>query len=111
LTPFVKSKHGTLKTIGTRLRELREDNGLLLREVGAHLSIDPTILSKIEQSKRMPTKEQLILLADFFIEHKNELIITWLSDKLYSEVQNEELALQAIIATEEKIKYIKNTDK
>jgi transcriptional regulator with XRE-family HTH domain len=106
---FVKSKSSTLKTqtIGTMLRELREAKGLLLREVGAKLSLDPTILSKIEQGKRMPTKEQVKVLADFYKEQKNEVIIAWLSDKLVYEVQDEELALQAMQVAEEKIKYKK----
>lgn len=95
------------KTIGTILRELRETKGLLLREVGAKLSLDPTILSKIEQDKRMPTKDQVKSLADFYKEQKNEVIIAWLSDKLVYEVQDEELALQAMQVAEEKIKYRK----
>lgn len=102
---FVKSKYSILKTIGTTLRELREVKGLLLREVGAILALDPTILSKIEQDKRMPTKEQVKLLANFYKDQKNEVIIAWLSDKLYYEVQDEDLALQAIQVAEEKIKY------
>jgi len=95
------------KTIGTILRELRKKKGLLLREVGAELSLDPTILSKIEQDKRMPTKEQLKGLADFYKEQKNDVIIAWLSDKLFYEVQDEYLALQAMQVAEEKIKYRK----
>jgi transcriptional regulator with XRE-family HTH domain len=107
---FVKSKKSTLKTqtIGTILRELREAKGLLLREVGAKLSLDPTILSKIEQDKRMPTKEQVKSLANFYKDQKNEVIIAWLSDKLYYEVQDEDLALQAMLVAEEKIKYNKS---
>jgi HTH-type transcriptional regulator, competence development regulator len=103
---FVKSKQSTLKTIGTILRELREAKGLLLREVGAKLSLDPTILSKIEQDKRMPTKEQVKALADFYKDQKNEVIIAWLSDKLVYEVQDEDLALQAMQVAEDKIKYL-----
>ncbi len=104
---FVKSKKGTLRTrtIGIILRELREAKGLLLREVGAKLSLDPTILSKIEQDKRMPTKDQVKALADFYKDQKNEVIIAWLSDKLVYEVQDEALALQAMHVAEEKIKY------
>jgi len=104
---FVKSKRSTLKTqtIGMILRELREVKGLLLREVGAKLSLDPTILSKIEQDKRMPTKEQVKALADFYKDQKNEVIIAWLSDKLVYEVQDEALAIQAMHVAEEKIKY------
>jgi transcriptional regulator with XRE-family HTH domain len=96
-----------LKTIGTTLRELRETKGLLLREVGAKLSLDPTILSKIERDERMPTREQVKALADFYKDQKNEVIIAWLSDKLYYEVQDEDLALQAMHVAEEKIKYNK----
>lgn len=97
-----------MKTIGTTLRGLREANGLLLREVGAKISIDPTILSKIERDERMPTKEQVKALADFYKDQKNEVIIAWLSDKLYYEVQNEDLALQAMQVAEEKIKNQKS---
>ncbi len=103
---FVKSKQSSLKTIGTILRELREAKGLLLREVGAKLSLDPTILSKIERDERMPTKEQVKALSDFYKEQKNDVIIAWLSDKLAYEVQDEELALEAMKVAEEKVKYI-----
>ncbi len=38
------------------------------------------------------------------------MIIAWLSDKLYYEVQNEDLAIQALQLAEEKVKYhIKGT--
>lgn len=100
-----------MKTIGTKLRELREEKGLLLREVGAKLSLDPTILSKIEQDKRMPTKVQVKALADFYKDQKNEVIIAWLSDKLYYQVQDEDLALQAMQVAEEKIKFNKKKRK
>ncbi|SRR5690554_104704 len=93
------------KTIGTILRELRSEKGLLLREVGAQLSIDPTILSKIERNERMPTREQIKVLANFYKEQKNEVIIAWLSDKLVNEVQDEDLALRAIQVAEEKVAY------
>lgn len=83
---------------------MRETKGLLLREVGAKLSLDPTILSKIERDERMPTREQVKALADFYKDQKNEVLIAWLSDKLFNEVQNEDLALQAMQVAEEKIK-------
>lgn len=108
---FVKSKQSKLKTIGTILRELREAKGLLLREVGSKLSLDPTILSKIERDERMPTREQVKALADFYKEQKNDVIIAWLSDKLAYEVQDEDLALQAMQVAEEKVKYLAKTKK
>lgn len=102
---FVKTNQGIMKTIGNTLRELREEKGLLLREVGAKLSLDPTILSKVERDERMPTRDQIKSLASFYKEKRNEVIIAWLSDKLVYEVQDEDLALQAMFVAEEKIKY------
>jgi HTH-type transcriptional regulator, competence development regulator len=97
-----------MKTIGTILRELREVKGLLLREVGASLSIDPTILSKIERDGRMPTKEQVKALAEFYNDNKNDVLIAWLSDKVVYFIQDEDLALQAMEVAEEKVRYIRN---
>ena len=97
-----------MKNIGQTLRELRESKGLLLREVGAVLSIDPTLLSKIERNNRMPTKEQVKALSEFYQDKKNEVIIAWLSDKLVYEIQDEDLALAAMKVAEQKIEYLKN---
>jgi len=99
------------KTIGTILRELRETKGLLLREVGAELALDPTILSKIERGERLPTRGQVKALSNFYKEQKNQVIIAWLSDKLVYEIQDEELGLDAMKVAEEKIKYGKNQGK
>ncbi len=107
---LVKSKKSKLKTIGTKLRELREEKGLLLREVGAKLSIDPTILSKIERDERKATKSQIYAFSKFY-KVKDELYITWLSDKLLYELRDEQFALQAMQVAEEKIKYNKSLKK
>ncbi len=96
-----------MKNIGDTLRELRESKGLLLREVGAELSLDPTLLSKIERNDRMPTKEQVNALSEFYEDKKNEVVIAWLSDKLVYEVQDEDLGLIAMKVAEKKIEYLK----
>ncbi len=72
-----------MKSIGTTLREIRESKELLLREVAASISIDPTLLSKIERDERMPTKEQIKSLARFFKKESNEIFIAYLSDKSF----------------------------
>ena len=97
-----------MKNIGQILRELRETKGLLLREVGAALSIDPTLLSKIERNDRMPTKEQVSALSEFYQDKKNEVLIAWLSDKLVYEIQDEDLALAGMkVAVQKKDTEIK----
>ncbi|MBT3302568.1 MAG: helix-turn-helix domain-containing protein [Bacteroidetes bacterium] len=99
-----------MKTIGETLRKIREQKGMLLREVGAAIGIDPTILSKIECGARKPSKVQLYALAEFYNEQKNEIIIAWLSDNIAYQVENEELAVQAIQVAEQKVFY-KNESK
>ena len=96
-----------MKNIGDTLRALRESKGLLLREVGAELSLDPTLLSKIERNDRMPTKEQVKALSEFYEDKKNEVVIAWLSDKLVYEIQDEDLGLLAMKVAEKKIEYLK----
>ena len=71
------------------------------------LSIDPTLLSKIERNDRMPTKEQVSALSEFYQDKKNEVLIAWLSDKLVYEIQDEDLALAAMKVAEQKIEYLK----
>jgi hypothetical protein len=56
----------------------------------------------------MPTKEQVIRLAKFYKVDEKDFLIAFLSDKLVYELQNEEMALQAIQVAEQKITYIIN---
>jgi len=50
-------------------------------------------------------------LANFYEDQKNEILIAWLSDKLYYQVLDEDLALQAMQVAEEKIRYNKKSNK
>jgi transcriptional regulator with XRE-family HTH domain len=91
-------------SIGTILRNLRESRNLLLREVAASISIDPTLLSKIERDERMPTKEQVKALSLFYKEEESSIMLAYLSDKLVNELENEKLALKAMKIAENKLK-------
>ena len=97
-----------MKTIGTILRELREAKGLLLREVGAKLSLDPTILSKIERNERKPTKDLILKIAEILQIDKQELLIQFMSDKIAYEIADEDCATRVLKVAEEKIKYIRS---
>jgi HTH-type transcriptional regulator, competence development regulator len=106
LTIFVKSKIFNLKTTGELIRELREKSGLLLRQVAAEIEIDQALLSKIERGERMPTKDQIVRLAKFYNVDMDETLITFFSDKLVYEVQDEDVALKAMQVAEKKINYL-----
>ena len=93
-----------MKTIGVILRELREEKGLLLRQVAAATDLDSTLLSKMECEDRLPTKQQLERLTKFYKQDLNEMMTAWLADKIFQDVVNEKMALRAMKLVEEKIK-------
>jgi len=100
-----------MDSLGDTIRKLRENKELPLRTVSAYLDIDQAILSKIERGQRKATREQVVKLAEYFKVKENNLLVTWLSDKLVYEVLDEDLALEAMKVAEEKVKYIKNSTK
>jgi transcriptional regulator with XRE-family HTH domain len=95
-----------MDSLGESIRKLREAKELPLRTVAAYLDIDQAILSKIERGQRKASREQVVKLAEYFKAKENELIISWLSDKVVDDVEDEKFALQAIQVAEEKIKYL-----
>lgn len=92
-----------MKSLGELLRKLREEQKQLLREVAAGIGIDQALLSKIERGERLPNKEQVLKFAKYFKVEKNELIIAWLSDRLVNELEDEDLAKDALKIAEQKI--------
>ena len=94
-----------MQTIGTTFKNIREEHNLLLEDITKETGISKTVLSRIENGKRLPTREQVELLCKFYKAEKNKIIVQWLSDKLVYEVKEEDLALQAMQIAEEKIKY------
>ncbi len=94
-----------MDTFGETIRKLREVKELPLRTVAAFLDIDQAILSKIERGQRKPSRENVIKLAEYFKVKKNDLLVAWLSDKLVYELEDEEVALEALQVAEEKVAY------
>jgi len=90
---------------GNRIRKLREEKGLLLRQVAAKLEMDTATISKIERGTRHAKKEQVKLLAVILNIPENELEILWLADKLYGIIEDEENALNALKVAEKEVRY------
>ena len=99
------------ENIGEKLRELREKNGLPLRKVAAFLDIDVAILSKMERGERRLNKEIVLKLADMYQQNPDELLVLFLSDKILYEIQNEDLGEQALKVAEQRVKYLKASEK
>jgi transcriptional regulator with XRE-family HTH domain len=97
-----------LHTLGQILREHRESKGLLLRQVAAAMEMDTALLSKFERDERKPNKEQVIAFAKYYSVGTDEMLLAWLSDKIAGEVQNEDLAKEALKVAEKKVALFKS---
>ena len=95
-----------MNSFGDTIKQLRKNLQLPLRTVAAYLDIDQAILSKIERGQRIASRELVVKLANYFKIKEEDLLISWLSDKLVLEVEKEDVALKALQVAEEKLEYI-----
>jgi transcriptional regulator with XRE-family HTH domain len=82
--------------LGKRIKELREEKGLLQRQLAAELEIDSPMYSKIERGERRAKREQVIQMAELFDVDQEELLTLWLASQIYNLVKDEALANNAI---------------
>lgn len=75
-----------MNSFGEYLRNRREQLGLPLRKVAAELDIDTSILSKIERSERVATKEMLPTLAKTLEFQEKEIQIEFIQSTVLSEL-------------------------
>ncbi len=75
-----------MNSFGEYLRKRREQLGLPLRKVAAELDIDTSILSKIERSERVATKEMLPTLAKTLEIQDKEIQIEFIQSTVLSEL-------------------------
>ena len=93
---------------GKKIRELRDEHGVLQRQLAALLEIDTPMFSKIERGDRRAKREQVIELAEYFHQDENEMLTLWLADKVLDAVdgEEEELSNDAISTAQEQIKAL-----
>lgn len=83
--------------LGKKIRELRDENGVLQRQLAALLEIDTPMFSKIERGDRRAKRMQVIQLANYFHIDEKELLTLWVADKVLDAVENEDELKQAAI--------------
>ena len=81
---------------GKKIRELRDENGVLQRQLAALLEIDTPMFSKIERGDRRAKREQVIKLAEYFHQDENEMLTLWLADKVLDAVDGEQEAYELL---------------
>lgn len=93
-------------SIGDTLKEIREDKGLQLQDVAESTAINYSSLSRIENGKRLPTKEQLTVLAKFYEYDGTDLLKILISDRILAEIKDEEeIGLEAFYLTGRRIMF------
>lgn len=96
---------------GVRIRQLREQQNLLLRQVAPLLKMDTPMLSRIERGERPVKREQITVLSEVLKADKNELLTLWLADQIYDVVKDEKLANEAMQVAEKTINLKKRNKK
>ena len=100
-----------LKTFGEHLRQLREISGLTQKEVAIRLSVDNSLLAKIERNERPPSKKFITNAALFFNVDEKELQNEYLSDQIAYRIIGENADLDILKVAKKKVYYLKNSKK
>ena len=83
--------------LGNKIKSLRDEQGILQRQVAAYLEIDTPMFSKIERGDRRAKSSQVTKLAEYFHLEEKELLTLWLADRILDAIEGEdELQLHAI---------------
>ena len=96
---------------GNKIRTLRVEQNLLLRQVASILEMDTAQLSKIERGERQAKKETVLKIAVILKVSDKELLTLWLADQIYDVVKDDENALKAMMVAEDTVKYEKRKKK
>lgn len=87
-----------------QIKQLREENNLLQRQLASALEIDTPMYSKIERGDRLAKREQVVIIAKFLSTDENELLTLWLADKVLDVLEGEKkLAEKALNIAKENI--------
>ena len=90
--------------LGNKIRSLRDEQGILQRQVAAYLEIDTPMFSKLERGDRRAKRSQVIQMATYFKVDEKEMLTLWLADKVLDALEDEdELKLTAIETAKSKL--------
>ena len=74
---------------GKKIRELRDEQGVLQRQLAALLEIDTPMFSKIERGDRRAKREHVVILAQELNADVHELLSLWLADKIIDAINDD----------------------
>ena len=65
---------------GKKIKELREEHGMVQRKLAAALDIDTPMYSKIERGERKAKRSHIPIMARLLEIEEKELLTIWLAD-------------------------------
>ena len=68
--------------LGNKIRSLRDEQGILQRQVAAYLEIDTPMFCKIERGDWQAKRNQVTQMATYFKVDEKEMLTLWLADKI-----------------------------
>lgn len=83
--------------LGVKLKELRELNGFVQRQIAALLEIDTAYISKMESGEKQLSRLHLKKLSAIYKVNEKELITLWMADKIIRLVDKEKIGKDAIV--------------
>jgi hypothetical protein len=90
--------------LGQKIRETREKQNILLKQVVNHIEVETALIIKAEKKDRNLNRVQVVNFANFFNSSEEKYISIWLCDKLIETFDNVTLATQGIKKALPKIK-------
>jgi len=83
---------------GEYLKQLREQNQLLQRQLANALDMDTAMLSKIERGERRAKREHIPILATLLKTNEKDLCTVWMADQVYNLIKEEDNAAEILKA-------------
>ena len=89
---------------GEHIKQLREQNQLLQRQLANALDMDTAMLSKIERGERRAKREHIPLLASLLQTNEKDLFTIWLADQVYEILKEEDNPSEILQVVEKELK-------
>jgi HTH-type transcriptional regulator, competence development regulator len=108
--PYTNMPEQNIKLpLGALFRRMREEKGLLIRQVAAVTELDQAIISRIENGDRIPTKEQVMKLAGLYNLDVKETMSAWLAERMVRDYGGEPYVSEALREAHDRVLFSLNS--
>lgn len=74
------------------IKRLREEKSLTQRQIAADLDMDVAVYNRFEKGERHMKRDMVIKIAEYYQIPTDNLIKSWLAGRVYSLLENEDMA-------------------